>query len=82
MNTLVIYDNSGVVIQTASGNVLEPNGVPFIWVEVPSGKRVANVDVSEETHVALLEDLPKSSEQLMQDRITDLELTIAEMMKL
>lgn len=80
MRTLIIYDMAGSVIQTVTGTAMEPVGIPFMWVEVPNGKHVARVDVSGETHVAVFEDLPKSSEQLMQDRITDLELTIAEMM--
>lgn len=81
MKTLVIYDNEGVVIKQESGTYRIPVGLPYLEVDVPAGKYITSVDVSGETDIAVLEDLPKSTEQIMQDRITDLELTIAEMLK-
>ena len=61
MNTLIIYDSTGYVIAQMSGAVREPVGIPFIWSEVPDGKRVVSeigVDVSVTPNVAILEDIP------------------------
>lgn len=75
MGTLIIYDSTGFVISQASGDVREPIGIPFMWVNVPAGKRVASVDVSGETHVAVFEDLPQSQEQ----KILNLEQSVLEL---
>jgi len=64
MRTLVIYDVTGYLIQVMSGNVREPVGIPFVWVEVPAGKYVERVDVSGEQHEVMLMDIPKTPEQL------------------
>jgi len=73
MNTLVIYDEAGSIISLKSGNVQEPTGIPFIWVEVPEGKRVVNVDVSVETHQAVFEDIPPSKVEGVEDQVADLQ---------
>lgn len=81
MNTLIIYDSEGYILFQSSGDHLrEPVGVPFMWVYVPATKYVERIDVKSEIHTAIFADLPKGTEQIMQDRITDLELTIAEML--
>ena len=64
MQTLVIYDITGYPIQIMSGDIREPIGVPFMWVEVPEGKLIATIDVSAEEHVPVFVDIPKSAEQL------------------
>ena len=68
MNTLIIYDTTGHLIQVMAGDVREPVGIPFLWVEVPSGKRVVNVDVTSETHIPVFVDLPKTT----QDEVNEL----------
>lgn len=80
MNTLIIYDGTGYVIYQASGNVREPIGVPFMWVEIPEGKHIVSVDVSGETHVPVFEDLPKSEVQLLQEQVNDLNMAMAALM--
>lgn len=79
MNTLIIYDGTGYVIYQASGNVREPIGVPFMWVEIPEGKHIVSVDVSGETHVPVFEDLPKSEVQLLQEENLEIKLALAEL---
>jgi len=80
MNTLIIYDGTGYVIYQASGNVREPIGVPFMWVEIPEGKHIVSVDVSGETHIPVFEDLPKSEVQLLQEQVNDLNMAMAALM--
>jgi hypothetical protein len=65
MNTLIIYDNTGFVISIMRGEPAprEPQGVPFIWVEIPQGKQLKitdgiGVDISVTPHQAILEDIP------------------------
>lgn len=84
MKTLVIYDNDGYIIQTMSGTPLpkEPIGVPFLWVEVPQGKRVKalgtiGVDVAVTPHVAILEDIPPTEIDTLKQQANDLNIAIA-----
>lgn len=50
-NTLVIYDTTGYILQQMNGNVREPVGVPFLWIEIPEGQYVSSVDVNSEIPV-------------------------------
>ncbi|KIL46927.1 hypothetical protein KP77_24950 [Jeotgalibacillus alimentarius] len=75
MNTLIIYDNAGYILDIRSGepSPREPNGVPFLWVEIPQGKQLKirdgiGVDVSVSPHQAFLEDIPKSDVQILKER--------------
>ena len=79
MKTLVVYDNRGIIYYSASGDALEPQGLQFLWVEVPEGKFVSCVDVSGEEHVAVLADLPKTETQLLAEKIAELEQRNAEL---
>lgn len=65
MKTLIIYDNEGYILSTRSGQPAsrEPIGVPFLWVEIPEGKRIKTTDgigvnVSVTPHEVILEDIP------------------------
>ncbi|MBU5331404.1 hypothetical protein KQI61_04275 [Anaerocolumna aminovalerica] len=80
MRTLIVYDTEGHVVYQASGDVREPVGIPFIWVEVPEGKRITGVDVAVKPNVAILEDLPKTESQLLQEQIDNLNIAMAEIM--
>lgn len=81
-NTLVIYDNEGWVLSQISGSIpaREPVGIPFLWVEVPSGSRVIRVDVSGEEHVPVFEDIPKSDTQLLKEQVADLNIAMAQIL--
>ncbi|WP_100406273.1 hypothetical protein [Bacillus solitudinis] len=65
MNTLIVYDDTGYVISQSQGLSREPQGVPFLWVDIPSNKRLKiadgiGIDVSVTPHQAILEDIPPS----------------------
>lgn len=77
MNTLVIYDNTGFVISQMSGDVREPIGIPFQWIEVPEGKRI--VSINPETNEPIFEDLPKSQIEILKEQITMQEQAIIEL---
>ena len=53
MQTLIIYDSEGFIISQMSGNVREPIGIPFMWVEIPEGHYAKEVDVTTEPHTAI-----------------------------
>ncbi len=69
MQILVIYDHAGYIIYQAQGNLREPVGVPFMWVDVPRGKYIERVDVSATEHTPVFADLPKTETQLLQNKI-------------
>lgn len=71
MNTLVIYDSTGYIISQMAGNIREPVGIPFMWVEIPEGKRLVNIDTTRAEHEAVFEDIPKSEiEKLQENQIS------------
>lgn len=77
MNTLIIYDNTGYIISQMSGSVREPQGgVPFLWVEIPAGKRVVSINTSMTPNVPVFETIPPTDEE----RITAVENAIATLM--
>ena len=80
MRTLIIYDGTGYIIFQGSGDVREPVGIPFLYADVPEGKRVTGVDVTVTPNVAILEDLPKSETQLLKEQVDSLTIAMAEMM--
>ena len=84
MNTLIIYDDNGMILSTQSGEPApqEPVGVPFLWVDIPEGQRLKmtdgiGVDTSVSPHQPILEDIPLSAQE---QRISDLEATVATLM--
>lgn len=60
MKTLIIHDDEGVILSQQSGQPAPrlPVGVPYIYEEVPEGKRVTGVDVSMTPNKLILEDIP------------------------
>ena len=75
MQTLIIYDTTGQIISQLKGsNLREPEGIPFLRVDVPDGKMAVSVDVSTETVV--YENLPKS----LIDRMDDIEQDQADLL--
>ncbi|MFQ8550178.1 hypothetical protein [Acinetobacter baumannii] len=76
MNTLVIYDDQGYIVSTNSGtpSPREPIGVPFLWVEIPEGKRIKvadgiGVDVSSTPHQVILEDIPPTEVEELKTKL-------------
>lgn len=65
MKTLIIYDSQGYIISNITGSYRVPTGVPFLEVEIPTGKQIKyndgiGVDVSVTPHQVILEDIPPS----------------------
>lgn len=60
MNTLIIYDNTGYIIDIRSGSPLprEPQGIPFLWVTIPDKKRIVSVNISATPNIPIYEDIP------------------------
>jgi len=75
--TLIIYDAAGYIISQMSGDVREPVGIPFLWVEVPKGKKLVSIDTSEEEHKPVFADLPKSEIEELKEQISALNIALA-----
>lgn len=87
MNTLIIHDNTGFIISVMSGEPAprEPQGVPFLWVDIPQGKQLKitdgiGVDVSVTPHQAILEDIPKTEVELLKEQVDALNIALAQVM--
>ena len=78
MQTLIIYDSEGYIISQMSGDVREPVGIPFMWVEVPEGKRI--VSINPETNEPIFEDLPVPEIQQLRDQVDALNVAMAQML--
>ena len=50
MQTLVIYDNTGKIYYQVSGDVQEPSGIPYIWVEIPEGNLLKKINTTVTPH--------------------------------
>lgn len=79
MSTLVIHDNEGYIISVREGEPAprEPQGVPFLWVDIPEGKKLKitngiGVDVSKTPHEVILEDIPPSEIDQLKQTVADL----------
>jgi len=79
MKTIIIYDNSGKIYITQSGNYEIPQGgIQYIETEVPNGKCVKSVEVSVTPNVPVLEDIPKSEIEILKDTVDALVLASLE----
>ncbi|CDV96344.1 Hypothetical protein DPCES_5346 [Desulfitobacterium hafniense] len=81
MSTLVIYDSTGYIISQVSSSVREPQGIPFLWVDIPEGKQIKitdgiGVDVSVTPHQAILEDIPPTEMEILQAKSEEQAVTI------
>lgn len=80
MKTLIIYDNEGYIISQMSGSVREPIGIPFLWVEIPQGKRIVEIDVTEiENPTAVFEDTPLTEVDMLKQENLNLTETIIDL---
>ncbi|NFH90895.1 hypothetical protein FDA33_11910 [Clostridium botulinum] len=69
MKTLIIYDSTGKQIFSQSGCIDEPIGeVKSLITDIPENKIFKGVDVK--TGEAVLEDMPKSQIELLQDELS------------
>lgn len=68
----VIYDNTGYIYLAGEG-FPEPQGIPFLNVEIPEGKLLKSIDVSSEPHKPVFEDIPKSEMEILKEKVAQLE---------
>ena len=87
MKTLIIYDADGYLLDTRSGEPAprEPIGVPFLWVDIPEGKRIKitdgiGIDVSVTPHQVILEDVPPSEIESLRLEMAQSNTELFEMM--
>lgn len=73
MSTLVIYDSTGYLLSQMSGDVREPEGIPFMWVEIPQGKRLVGIDTEKNPHVPVFEDIAPTGLEVLQNQVQDLQ---------
>lgn len=85
MNTLIIYDETGYILSTRRGepSPREPIGVPFIWIDIPEGKRIKitdgiGVDTSVTPHQVILEDIPPTETQVLNQALSETTMLIAQ----
>ncbi|MEK4146429.1 hypothetical protein NST02_04975 [Robertmurraya sp. FSL W8-0741] len=84
--TLIVHDEKGYILSVINGQPepREPQGAPFLWVDIPEGKRLKitdgiGVDVSVTPPQAILEDIPPSETELIKEENLTLKLAIAEL---
>lgn len=68
---LVVYDKKGIIYY-AGNSLSNPEGIPFLNIEIPEGKILKSIDVSKEPHQPIFEDIPKSEMELLQDVVREL----------
>ncbi len=78
MKYLIIYDCDGFIIFKGCGNLREPVGIPFMWVDMPEGKYLERIDVSGTEHIPIFADIPKSQIQLLQEQVDALTITLGD----
>lgn len=89
MKTLIIYDEQGYILSARSGQPAprEPQGVPFLWADIPDNKRIKTtdgigVDVSKTPHEVILEDVPPSEIDLLKEENVVMKQSMAELAEL
>jgi hypothetical protein len=80
MSQLVIYDSTGFIISRMSGDVREPIGIPFMYVDIPEGKSLVKIDTSAEEHQPVFADLPKPEIEELKEEISALNIALAAML--
>lgn len=69
-NVLVIYDNTGYIIQQLSGSgIRQPVGVPYMITMVPTGKRLVSIDVSGEQPIPVFENIPPTTTDTIKEQL-------------
>jgi hypothetical protein len=73
---LIVYDTTGYILDQKQGNVREPVGIPFLWIEVPVGKMLTGIDVSVTPNVPIFTDYPKTEIELLKEQVVSLQEAI------
>jgi hypothetical protein len=70
MKSLIIYDNEGFIVDQKFGEGYRiPVGIPYLELDIPTGKQAISVDVSVTPNVPIYENIPETDSQ----KIADLE---------
>jgi hypothetical protein len=73
MKTLIIYDNTGKIFTNITGFYIVPEGIQYLEIEVPEGKRVERVDTTDiENPVPVYVDIPKEEIVQLKDAVDTL----------
>ena len=54
---------------------LEPEGIPFMWVDIPQGKRLVSIDTSKTPHVPVFEDILPTEFEVLSEKVDTKQLT-------
>lgn len=76
MQTLIVYDDNGVIFNQTNGNYIVPVGLQHIEVEIPEGKIVIGVDVV--NHVAIFADIPLTDTEMLQQALSEATMLISQ----
>lgn len=63
---IIIYDNNGKIWYNGDG-IGEPEGLPFLKVEIPPGKYVEKIDTVVMPPQPVFKDYPKSEMELLEE---------------
>jgi hypothetical protein len=80
MEVLAVYDATGRIIYQGSGDMYEPVGIPFVWIEVPTGKILKSIDTSKENHEPVFENLPKTELDNVKEQLVAIQIALAEVL--
>lgn len=68
---LVVYDKNGTVYFAGTG-FPTPEGIPYLEVEIPEGKRFVGINVDIEPNEPIFEDIPKSEFEILKEEVEEL----------
>lgn len=74
MQTLIIYDNTGMIWNITYGQYVLPEGLTATIMDVPEGSQVQNIDVSGETPKLVFAALPENDIQAMKVEMSNLRI--------
>lgn len=69
---LVVYDKKGTIYYAGIGYP-QPEGIPFLNVEVPEGHYLDSIDVSQEPNKPVFKEYPKSEMDILKEKVDALE---------
>lgn len=68
---LVVYDKKGTVYFAGTG-FPTPDGIPYLEIEIPEGKRFVGVNIESEPNEPIFEDIPKSELEILKEEVEEL----------
>lgn len=74
MQTLIIYDNTGMIWNITYGQYVLPEGLTATIMDVPEGSQVQSIDISGETPKLVFAALPENDIQAMKVEMSNLRI--------